>query len=91
MNSMKGLVTILTQWRGLIRWARLMVCFTPFMMMWLECMARLLRALSPLNSETRVVTCGDNIRRISDGVRLPASAGYYTGHNETRPVQNTLR
>ena len=47
MNSMKGLVTMFTQWRGLIRWARLMVCLTPFIMRWLECMARLLRALSP--------------------------------------------
>ena len=47
MNSMKGLVTMLTQCRGLIRCARLMVCFTPCIRRWLECMARLLRALSP--------------------------------------------
>ena len=47
MNSMKGLVTMLTQWRGLIRWARFMVCLTPCIRRWLECMARLLRALSP--------------------------------------------
>ena len=44
---MKGLVTMLTQWMGLMRVARFMVCFTPDMMRWVECMARLLRALSP--------------------------------------------
>ena len=47
MNSMKGLVTMLKRWRGLMRWARLMVCCTPLISRWLECIARLLSALSP--------------------------------------------
>ena len=47
INSLNGLVTMLTQWMGLMRVARFMVCFTLDMMRWVECMARLLRALSP--------------------------------------------
>ena len=47
MKSMKGLVTLLTHWKGLIRFAKSMVCLTPFMRRWVECMARLLNALSP--------------------------------------------
>ena len=50
MNSMKGLVTwltMLTRWKGLIMVARSMVCFTPDIKRWLECIAKLLRALSP--------------------------------------------
>ena len=46
---MKGLVTMLTQWLmvGLMREAMDMVCFTPDMIRCVECMAKLLRALSP--------------------------------------------
>ena len=46
---MKGLVTMLTQWLkvGLMRLASDMVCFTPDIMRWVECMAKLERALSP--------------------------------------------
>ena len=47
MNSMKGLVTMLTQCSGLIRWARFMVYLTLCIMRWEECIARLLSALSP--------------------------------------------
>jgi len=46
---MKGLVTVLTHWKGLIRFARSMVCFTPFIRKCVDCMARLLSALSPWN------------------------------------------
>ena len=50
MNSIKGFVTWLTmfiRWKGLIMCARFMVFFTPDIKRWLECMAKLLRALSP--------------------------------------------
>lgn len=46
---MNGLVTMFTQWFkvGLMSDARDMVCLTPDIMRWVECMAKLLRALSP--------------------------------------------
>ena len=44
---MKGFVTLLTHWNGLIRLAKSMVCFTPFIRKCVDCMARLLKALSP--------------------------------------------
>merc|ERR1719270_3265061 len=54
INSMNGLVTMLTHLMGLISLARDMVCFTPcstpLIRMWVECIAKLLRALSPIIS-----------------------------------------
>ena len=52
MKSMKGLVTLLTHWKGLIKLAKSMVCLTPFISRWVECIARLLSALSPCKKKS---------------------------------------
>ena len=47
MKSMNGFATVWAHWKGLKKLAMSIVFLTPFIKMWVECIARLESVLSP--------------------------------------------